>query len=95
MHDENAKEDALPAAEAAIRRYQESDPIPPLMAYSIEMLAKVKFGEKDKEAVDELREKAGKIDPFHSRALGMPSRDLFVPPGDLSPVCHRYLFRPF
>ena len=38
-------------------------------------------------------EKAEAIDPYYSKAFGMPSRELFIPPGEVSHN-HRYLFRP-
>jgi len=94
MQGKGPRDVALAAAEKAIKRYLESDPIPPLKAYAIEMLAKVEFGRKNKKAVDELREKAKAIDPFYSKATGMPSLSLFVSPGGRPPKIHRYLFRP-
>ncbi len=93
MRDDSVKESALPAAEEALKRYLETDPIAPLKAYSYELLAKVKFGWGEKEAIEEMRKKANEIDPFHSMASGLPSLDLFVAPGEA--YCgHRYLFRP-
>ena len=72
----------------------DTDPIVPMKAYTLEIMAKLKFGMNDKEAVAELREKAAKIDPNHSKATGLPGQDLFLPP-DKVPTDHRYLFRPF
>jgi hypothetical protein len=48
----------------------------------------------DKEEAEKLFEEANRIDPFVSRAFGVPSLDLFIPPGEISHN-HRYLFTPF
>lgn len=93
MRDQSVKETALPAAEKAIERYLETDPVAPLKAYSYELLARVKSGWGEKGAIEEMRKKANEIDPFHSMASGLPSLDLFVAPGEAN-CGHRYLFRP-
>ena len=94
MRDSNLKSKALPLAEEAIKKYQSYTPDVPLQAFSLEILAKIKFGEGDKDGVKKLREDATYLDPFYSKAFGVPSPDLFVPPGKESHH-HRYLFRPF
>lgn len=93
MRDASNKKTVLPAAERAINKFIEREPIKPLKAYSFGLLAMIKRGSEEKEAIEEMREKANKIDPFHSKATGLPSLDLFVPPGEPSRG-HRYLFRP-
>ncbi len=94
MGDEKLKDTALPLAEEAINRYLRSEPIPPLEAYTLGLLAKVKWGMGDNEGADELGRKAEAMDPYHSKAMGVPSPDLFVPPGEIS---HNfgYFSRPF
>jgi tetratricopeptide (TPR) repeat protein len=94
MQGRGSKEDALKAAEKAARRYLESDPIPPMRAYGLEILAKIKFGMEDKAAVEELRGQAAKIDPYYSRAFGVPGIELFISPDEVWRG-HKYLFRPF
>jgi len=93
MRDESAKEAALPVAEAALKRYLDTDPIGPLEAYTYELLAKIEMGRGEKGGIEEMRKKANAIDPFHSMASGLPSLELFVPPGEAYSG-HRYLFRP-
>jgi len=92
MQGAGSKEEALKAAEKAAKRYLETDPIPPMRAYALEILAKVKFGMEDEDAVKELREQASRIDPFHSKASGVPCVELFLPPDEVS-HSHKYLFR--
>lgn len=94
MSDEGLKDTALPAAEEAFNRYLDSEPIPPLEAYTLVLLARVKYGMGDNEGADELIEQANTADPYISKAFGVPTPDLFVPPGEVSHN-HRYLFRPF
>jgi tetratricopeptide (TPR) repeat protein len=94
MHGEGPKEAALAAAEKAARRYLDTKPSPPMRAYALEILAKIKFGMDDKESVARLREEAAKIDPHHSKAFGIPNQMLFSAPGQV-PTGHRYLLRPF
>ena len=43
-----------------------------MKAYTLEIMAKIKFGMKDEKAMADLREKATKIDPNHSKASGLP-----------------------
>lgn len=93
MMEQSEKETALPAAQKAVEQYLETDPINPLKAYSFELMAKIEYGKDNRSGIDAMRKKSRAIDPFCSNAMGLPSLDLFVPPGkDL--VGHRYLFRP-
>jgi len=94
MRDEKLKETALPLAEKMLKRYLDSEPIPPLKAFAVRGLAVVKRALGDKEGAEELLEEAKTIDPYCSRAFGVPSPDLFVPPGEISRN-HQYLFLPF
>ncbi len=94
MQDTTKKETALPQAEELIQRYLDSDPIPPLQAFAYELSAKIKFGQGDNEGVAELREKAEALDPFYSKAFGVPPALLFSKPDEISHH-HSYFFRPF
>jgi tetratricopeptide (TPR) repeat protein len=94
MRDEGLKDTALPAAEQAITRYLDSDPILPLRAFALALLANVKHGMGDVQRAAQLAEEANTADPFFSKAFGVPTPDLFVPPGEVSHN-RRYLFRPF
>jgi len=94
MRDEGLKDTALPAAEQAITRYLDSDPILPMRAFALGLLANIKSGMGDVQRAAQLVEEANTTDPFFSKAFGVPSPDLFVPPGEVSHN-HRYLLRPF
>jgi tetratricopeptide (TPR) repeat protein len=82
----------LPSIEEALDRYLATDPIQPLKAYAIGLKSRIKYG-SDKEEADRLSEEANKLDPYYSKAMGIPTPDLFVPLGEESHN-HRYLFQP-
>ncbi len=92
--DETIKDTALPLAEAAIKRYLDSEPVPPLKAYTLGLSSMIKRGLGDNTGAEELREEAKAIDPFFSKASGVPSLTLFVPPDEISHN-HSYFSRPF
>jgi hypothetical protein len=94
MQDEGMKDTALPLAEAALTSFLDSDPILPLRAFSLSLKAMIKRLMGEVEAAAELDEEANRVDPFFSRATGVPTADLFVPPEEMSRN-HRYLFMPF
>ena len=94
MRDKESRDTALSSAEQAFRRYIDSEPIPPLKAFALYHLSWIKKWMGDQEESDELIKKAETIDSYHSRATGVPSPDLFVPPGEISRN-NRYLFFPF
>jgi tetratricopeptide (TPR) repeat protein len=94
LRDKKKKETALPLAEKMFKRYLDTGPIPPLKAFATSGLANLKRFMSDKEEAEKLFEEANRIDPFVSRAFGVPSLDLFIPPGEISHN-HRYLFTPF
>lgn len=94
MRSKEAKDKSLALAEQAFKKYQGFKSIAPLSAFSLGVFAKIKFGLEDKQGADDARKEAEKIDPFYSRAFGVPTPDLFVKPGEIS-YNHKYLFRPF
>ena len=94
MRDEKLKDTALPLAEELIKRYLDSEPIPPLKAYTFELLAKIRWGWGDNKGADELREKAKAIDLHFSKAFGVPPLVLFAKLDEISHY-HSYFFRPF
>lgn len=95
LRDEKLRDTAWPLAEKAFERYLDSEPIPPqLKAFALNLLSRIKRGMGDQEGADELLEEAKNIDPYYSRATGVPTLDLFVPLGEISRN-HRYLFLPF
>jgi tetratricopeptide (TPR) repeat protein len=94
MKDEKLMETALPLAGEMYQRYIDSEPIPPLKAFATRHLAMVRRGLGDEEETKKLLEEADTIDPNYSRAFGVPTPDLWIPPGQISHN-HRSLFRPF
>jgi tetratricopeptide (TPR) repeat protein len=94
MRSEETKDKPLALAEQAVKKYQSFKPVTPLNAFSWEVLAKIKSGLGDKQGSTDSRNEANKLDPFYSRAFGVPTSDLFVKPGEVS-YNHQYLFRPF
>jgi len=94
LYDEKLRETAWPSAEKAFKKYLDSEPIPPLKAFALNLLSRIKGGLGDQEGADELRTKAETIDPYYSRASGVPTPDLWVPIGEISHN-NRYLFFPF
>jgi tetratricopeptide (TPR) repeat protein len=93
LYDKKLRNKAWPLAEKAFKRYLDSEPIPPLKAFALNALSRIKRGMDDQEGADELREKAETIDPYYSRATGVPTPDLWVPLGEISHN-NRYLFWP-
>jgi len=94
LSDRKLSDTAWPLAEKAFKRYLDSEPIPPLKAFALNHLSTLKRWMGDQEGADELREKAETIDPYHSKATGVPTPDLWVPLGKISHN-NRYLFFPF
>ncbi len=81
------------AGDAAVSRYIESEPIPPMLAYALGVQYKYKhLGLGDAELGQQLLERAESLDPYFSKATGAPNPDLFVLPGEISHT-HRYLQR--
>lgn len=94
LEDKKLRDKAVPLAEKEFKRYLDSEPIPPLKAFALNFLSRIKRMMGDQEGAEELLEEAKNIDPYYSRATGVPTPDLFVPLGEISSN-HRYLFRPF
>ena len=92
--DEKLKDTALPLAEEAINRYLDSEPILPLKAYALGLLAQIKFTLGDNEEAEELLAEAEAIDPYFSKAFGVPPLVLFTEPDE---ICrhHAYFSRMF
>jgi tetratricopeptide (TPR) repeat protein len=86
-------EKGLPLAEKAITTYLASGPQPPLQAYALGLMAKIKSSQKDAAGAEKLFREAESLDPYFSKAMGIPASELFVSPGT-SLGNHRYLFTP-
>jgi len=96
MRAENGSESfrkAVAAGEAAVTRYLDTKPSLPMRAYALGVQYKYLSHSGRKEQADALLKQAQALDPYFSKATGVPSPDLFIPPDEISHY-HRYLFRP-
>jgi tetratricopeptide (TPR) repeat protein len=84
----------LPLAARAIQAYLDSEPARPYQAYAKGMMAKVRMGLNDRAGMEKLAAEAQALDPYYSRAFGVPAADVYVALGD-TPSHHRYLFVPY
>jgi len=94
MRDETKREAAGAMAEKMYKKYLDSEPIPPLKAFALRQLAILKRIMGDEEETKALWEEVDTIDPFVSKASGVPYPGLFIPPGEIYRG-HRHLFYPF
>lgn len=65
-----------------------------MMAFTYEMLAKVRRGQGETEEVHRLRDAAEALAPYSSKATGVPPMALFTKQ-EVLPATHTYLFRPW
>jgi tetratricopeptide (TPR) repeat protein len=96
MQNKDLADSLLPISASYINRYLESNPAPPvpMKAYALGMLVKTKMFTGHKEEAEKLMEEAKSLDPYFSRAFGIPSRSLFDPP-DVINNHYFSFFRPF
>ncbi|MBT3385668.1 MAG: hypothetical protein HN778_01060 [Prolixibacteraceae bacterium] len=82
MQNRDAAEEELPKSKVFIEQYLAStpEPIPPLKAYALGMMVKTEMFNGNKEAGEKLMAEAKAIDPYFSRAFGIPWLTLFDPP---------------
>jgi Tfp pilus assembly protein PilF len=96
MQNRDAAENELPKAKKYIKQYLASvpEPIPPLKAYAIGTLAKFEMFSGNNAEAEKLMEEAKSLDPYFSRAFGLPSLALFEPADKLD---HHFqsFFSPF
>lgn len=86
----------LPIAATYINTYLESKPAPniPMEAYALGMLVKTKMFSGQKEEGTEILEKAKELDPYFSKASGLPGVSEFEPPDSIKPRYSSF-FKPF
>ncbi len=82
MQNRDAAEEELPKAKVYTEQYLASmpAPIPPLKAYALGMMVKVEMFLGNKAESEKLMEEAKLLDPYFSRAFGIPSLAIFEPP---------------
>ncbi len=85
---------AMSLAEEELNAYLETEPSPPLKAFALGILSRLKSVSEDRAQAEKLFADAEAVDKYYSKAFGVPTQALFVPPGQLSTE-HRYLFLPF
>ena len=81
MQNEDAKAD-LPKAKVYIEQYLDStpEPIPPLKAYALGMLARIEMILGNQSEADKIVAKANAFDPYFPRAFGIPWLGMFEDP---------------
>lgn len=86
----------LPKSKTFLEKYLKSSPEPvvPLRAYTLGLLTRIEMILGNKAESEKLMEEAKKLDPYFSRASGVPSLLLFDPPTQIS---HHFFsfFKPF
>ncbi|NQV01171.1 MAG: hypothetical protein HQ542_00865, partial [Bacteroidia bacterium] len=96
MQNRELADSLLPISAKFINKYLASEPTPviPLQAYATGMLVKTEMFTGHKEEAEKLMEEAKALDPYFSRASGIPGASLFEPPDKIS---HHFtsFFRPF
>ena len=96
MGSQDQKETALPLAKKYGEKYLASqpDPIVPLKAYTIGWISRFEKFLGNEEASQQMTEKAKALDPYFSRATGLPSMLDFIPPDEVC-YCYMTFFGPF
>jgi tetratricopeptide (TPR) repeat protein len=96
MQDQELAAAELPLAKKYAERYLESKPEPiiPLRAYALGLLALFDRFLENPEEAEKRMEEAKSLDPYYSKATGLPSMVLFVPPGEVC-YCYSSFFGPF
>ncbi|MHC1777762.1 MAG: tetratricopeptide repeat protein [Lentimicrobium sp.] len=96
MQDRELAATELPLAKIFFEKYLVTvpEPVVPLKAYTLGLLARVEMFMGNQEAGDKLMEEANALDKYFSKASGVPNLMLFEPPDK---ICHQYFsfFSPF
>jgi len=92
--DTSMARNALPRAEDTIKSYLDTNPIAPLHAFAVNMLAMIKFSQGLSNEGKEYQRQAKNIDPNVSQASAIPPAVLFEKPNQISHY-FSYFFRPF
>jgi len=96
MQDREQAATELPLAKTCFEKYLKTvpEPVVPLKAYTLGLLARLEMFSGNQVAGDKLMQEANTLDKYFSKASGVPTLMLFVPPDQ---VCHQYFsfFSPF
>jgi len=84
MQNQEVADTELPLAKEYFEKFINSDPAPiaPLKAYAIGWVSRIEQFSGNEEEAKRLTEKAKSLDPYFSRATGVPSASLFIPPDE-------------
>lgn len=82
MQNRDIADEELPKSKVYIEKYltSEPEPIPPMKAYAIGMLAKTEMLQGNRDESQKIMEDAKALDPYFSRAFGIPSLATFEAP---------------
>jgi tetratricopeptide (TPR) repeat protein len=96
QQDQANRDNHLKTAGELVNTYMQADPdlVPPLKAHAYAMLAMISSIGNDQDSMNKYMNLATSIDPFCSKASGMPSDILFYPP-DKVKISYTSLFLPF
>jgi tetratricopeptide (TPR) repeat protein len=96
QQDQANKEAHLKSATDLVNNYLQSDPelIPPLKAYAYNALSMISMFKGDQAAQEKYGEMAASLDPYCSKASGMPPDMLYSPP-DKVKIQYSSFFMPF
>lgn len=92
MQDKKNMDVSIPLAMESLNDFLSTEPIAPLKAYALGWMAKLNYFMDKKSEGNKWSEQAELADAYFSKATGIPSADLFVPPGEISHH-HTYLFQ--
>ena len=96
MRNQELSKTELPVAKKYLEEYLESIPTPviPLKAYTNGLLVMIEMNLGNKDQADKLMNETKSLDPYYSRASGIPTLLLFDPPDEVS---HHYFsfFSPY
>lgn len=86
MQNREAAVEELPIAKEYIQQYLQSTPrpIPPMQAYAMGMLAKSEMFLGNREEGQKIMQKAKTLDPYFSRAFGIPTPSIFEAPNKIN-----------
>ena len=88
------QEYSLNVAEKAINDYLTTGPVKPMKAFAIGLLSRIKSKQGDQEISDSLAQQAETIDPYYSKALGIPPLEIYTSAKN-TVHRHSYLLRPY
>ncbi|HWB53114.1 MAG TPA: tetratricopeptide repeat protein [Tepidisphaeraceae bacterium] len=87
-----AFKNAVTAGDAAVEKYLATNPSVPMRAYALGVRYKYLAHSGRQQEAEKALAEATRLDRYFSKATGLPTPDLFIPPDQIS-TNHRYYFR--